>query len=105
MLVLDIITRNIREVLKMRNMSEADFCKELGVGHGYFDRKRDDIGITRLLKAAEILEIRPENLWDEEFTVEAKKQALKGEIERLTRELEALEPFMHPPVEDTLPKK
>ena len=95
--ILNTITTNIREVLKLRGMTEKEFCETIGVSDRYFLAKRDDIGITRLLLIAETLKIRPENLWDEDYLVEVRREALKGEIERLKAELQGLEPIMAKP--------
>lgn len=95
--ILETITTNIREVLKLRGMTEPEFCKLIGVSDRYFMGKREDIGITRLIQIAETLKIKPENLWDEYFSNDVRREALKGEIERLTAELESLEPIMARP--------
>jgi len=102
--ILETITRNIRAALELRDMTELEFYQQIGVGRGYLDRKRDDIGITRLIQMAETLKIRPQDLWNEEFTKELHRMDLKGKIERLTRELEDLEDpaseFMARPIEE-----
>ena len=107
--VLPVIYRNIKAVLDWKEMTEPELCERIGVGRGYFDRNRDDIGVTRLLQIAETLEIRPEELWNEEFITEVRKNALKGKIERLSEELKELEieGFMEKPIpaDDTIPEK
>lgn len=101
---LDTIYTNIKAALELRDMTEQEFYQQIGVGRGYLDRKRDDIGITRLIQIAQTLKIRPEQLWDEEFTKELHRMDLKGKIARLTRELESLEDpaseFMAKPIEE-----
>ena len=102
--ILDTIYTNIRAALELRDMTEQEFYQQIGVGRGYLDRKRDDIGITRLIQMAETLKIRPQDLWDEEFTKELHRMDLKGKIARLTRELKDLEDpapeFMARPIEE-----
>ena len=53
----------------------------------------------------QILDIRAEDILDKEYAVRARKEALRGEIERLTKELNSLEPFMPEPIEPTPSKK
>ena len=102
--ILDTIYTNIKAALELREMTEQEFYKAIGVARGYLDRKRDDIGITRLIQIAETLKIRPEDLWNEEFTKELHVMDLKGKIERLTMELEAIEmpvsQWMAKPIEE-----
>lgn len=103
--ILDMIIRNIRAAIELRGMDEKEFCQAVGVSDRYLSQKRDDIGIVRLISMCQILDIRAEDVLDEGYATEARKEALKGEIERLTRELNSLEPFMPEPVENTPVKK
>lgn len=109
---LKIIYTNIKAMAKLRGMTDAELCEAVGVTRGYFDREREDLGILRLLSTASKLNVEPQKLWNEEFTNEIHRMDLKGKIERLTRELNALEngcgtePIMEEPVsEDTHSKK
>lgn len=103
--ILDMIITNLRAAMELRDMDEKEFCKAVGVSDRYLHQKRDDIGIVKLISMCEILKIRPENLLDEGYATEARKEALKGKIERLTKELNRLEPFMAEPIEATPTKK
>ena len=108
---LETINRNVRAMAKLRGLTDTELCERVGVTRGYFEREREDLGILRLLKTAQILDIEPQKLWDEEFTEEVRRMALRCEIERLTKELNALEngcgadAIMEEPVEDTPVKK
>lgn len=103
--ILDMIITNIRAAMDLRGMDEKDFCQAVGVSDRYLSQKRDDIGIVRLISMCQILDIKPENILDEGYATEARKEALRGEIERLTKELNQLEPFMPEPIEQTPVKK
>lgn len=103
--ILDMIITNLRAAMELRDMDEKDFCKAVGVSDRYLTQKRDDIGIVRLISMCEILKIRPEDILDKEYAVRARKEALRGEIERLKKELNKLEPFMPEPIEPTPSKK
>lgn len=103
--ILDMIITNLRAAMDLRGMDEKEFCKAVGVSDRYLSQKRDDIGIVRLISMCEILKIRPEDILNKEYATEARKEALRGEIERLTKELNRLEPFMPEPIEPTQSKK
>lgn len=103
--ILDMIITNIRAALELRDMDEKEFCQAVGVSDRYLTQKRDDIGVCRLILMCEILKIKPENILDEGYATEARKEAIRGKIESLTRELNSLEPFMPEPIEDTPVKK
>ena len=103
--ILFMIINNLRAAMDLRDMDEKEFCKEVGVSDRYLHQKRDDLGILKLISMCQILDIRPENLLDEGYATEARKEALKGKIERLTKELNRLEPFMAEPIEPTPAKK
>lgn len=103
--ILFMIINNLRAAMDLRDMDEKEFCKAVGVSDRYLHQKRDDLGIVKLISMCEILKIRPENLLDEGYATEARKEALKGKIESLKKELNRLEPFMAEPIEDTPTKK
>ena len=105
--VLNTISKNVKAMAKLRGLTDTELCERVGVTRGYFEREREDLGILRLLKTAQVLDTEPQKLWDEEFTEEVHRMALRCEIERLTKELNALEngcgteAIMEEPVEDT----
>ena len=103
--ILDMIITNLRAAMDLRGMDEKEFCQAVGVSDRYLSQKRDDIGIVRLISMCEILDIRPEDILDKEYAVRARRDALRGEIERLTKELNKLEPFMPEPIEHAQVKK
>lgn len=109
--VLNTISKNVKAMAKLRGLTDTELCERVGVTRGYFEREREDLGILRLLKTARVLDTEPQKLWDEEFTEEVRRMALRHEIERLTKELNALEngcgteAIMEEPVEDTPVKK
>ena len=109
--VLNTISENVKAMAKLRGLTDTELCERVGVTRGYFEREREDLGILRLLKTAQILDTEPQKLWDDEFTEEVHRMALRHEIERLTKELNALEngcgteAIMEEPVEDTPVKK
>lgn len=103
--ILAMVINNLRAAMDLRGMDEKDFCQAVGVSDRYLSQKRDDIGIVRLISMCQILDIRPEDILDNEYAVRARREALKGEIERLTKELNQLEPFMPEPIETTPVKK
>lgn len=103
--ILNTIITNIRAAMDLRGMTEKDFCKAIGVSDRYLCQKRDDIGIVKLVLMCQTLKISVEDVLDKEYVTRARKEALKGEIERLTKELNKLEPFMPEPIEPTQVKK
>lgn len=103
--ILDMIITNLRAAMDLRGLDEKEFCKQVGVSDRYLSQKRDDIGIVRLISMCEILKIRPEDILNKEYATEARKEALRDEIERLKKELNRLEPFMPEPIEPTPSKK
>ena len=103
--ILTMIIINLRAAMDLRGMDEKEFCQAAGVSDRYLSQKRDDIGIVRLISMCEILKIRPEDILNKEYATEARKEAIRGKIESLQRELNRLEPFMPEPIEPTPSKK
>ena len=103
--ILETIINNIRAAIALRGMEEKDFCEAVGVSDRYLVQKRDDMGIVRLISMCQVLNVKPEDILNEGYAKEARKQAIKSEIERLEKELVQLEPFMPEPIEAAPAKK
>ena len=103
--ILFMVINNLRAAMELRGMDEKEFCKQVGVSDRYLTQKRDDIGVCRLILMCQILDIKPENILDKGYATEARKEAIRGKIESLKKELSRLEPFMPEPIEPTPSKK
>lgn len=89
--MVDIITRNVLELCKTRNIRPEVLAKDLGLGQRYFLNKRDDFSVKLLHKIGEYFDVSPEKLWSAEFTREIKLNHIESEIARLEQEKTDLE--------------
>lgn len=87
----EVIAENTRLLAKIKKVPMYKVEDDLGFSDGYLRRKHDDFPLSRMLKLAEYFGVGAEKLWDEEFTKEAQKMAVKDEISRLNKELEDME--------------
>lgn len=89
--IVDIIKRNILELCKAHDIDAKELAKRVGVNAKYFVQARKDFAVTMLQKVAEVFEIKPEELWDAEYTRKIKLYAINRKMEELIAEKEELE--------------
>lgn len=99
----EIIEANVQELCKIAGMTLHEVSKECGVADTYFKRPHTDMPMTKVAKLASIFNVKPHQLYDEEFAKDIKKMALDVEIERLKEARRAMDnpgEFMTPPQEE-----
>lgn len=99
----EIIEANVQELCKIAGMTLHEVSKECGVADSYFKRPHTDMPMTKVAKLASIFNVKPHQLYDEEFAKDIKKMALDVEIERLKKARDAMDnpgDFMTPPQEE-----